>query len=227
MATKTEGIQVNIPSPDFETIQLTIVGDTPLIVHNFSNKARRQMLEVQQGKTPTKKREPKIPVNDFMGSLHWLTPEPALGKDDVEAEQIWFDAVKSGAKFGFPTNGIKAAAAITPKRTGLKIDGTDMKASFFISGATDASTFEMAEIVGPTPEMRQDMVRLNGKTADIRFRAEFKVWEIPLLVKINKHGLLTIEQVVNAINTAGFAVGIGEWRPGRGGQFGTFHVRTE
>ena len=107
------------------------------------------------------------------------------------------------------------------------LDGTDMKASFFISGATDASTFEMAEIVGPTPEMRQDMVRLNGKTADIRFRAEFKVWEIPLLVKINKHGLLTIEQVVNAINTAGFAVGIGEWRPGRGGQFGTFHVRTE
>lgn len=225
MAAIKETAPVTIVRPEFEFVEVTIVGDTPLITHNFSNKAKRQMLDSQQQKATAKKREPKIPLNDFMGSLHWLTPEPKPGVSDEDAERIWAEAVKSGARFGFPTNGIKAAAAITPKRTGQKIDGTDMKASFFIAGGTDASSFEMAEIVGPTPVMREDMVRLNGKSADIRYRAEFTEWEIPLVIKINKHGLLSIEQVINAINTAGFAVGIGEWRPGRGGQFGTFHVK--
>lgn len=225
MAVKKETAPVDILRPEFQFVEITIVGDTPLITHNFSNKAKRQMLDAQQGKATAKKREPKIPLNDFMGSLHWLTEEPKPGRSDEEAEEIWRNAVESGARFGFPTNGIKAAAAITPKRTGQKIDGTDMKASFFVAGGTEASTFEMAEIVGPTPIMREDMVRLNGRTSDLRYRAEFTTWEIPLVVKINKHGLLSIEQVINAINTAGFAVGIGEWRPGRGGQFGTFHVK--
>ena len=227
MATTKDTTPVYIAAPEFEFVEITIVGDTPLITHNFSNKAKRQMLDAQRGKATAKKREPKIPLNDFMGSLHWLTREPPLGSSDEEAEEIWAEAVRSGARFGFPTNGIKAAAAITPKRTGQKIDGTDMKASFFVAGGTDISTFEMAEIVGPTPVMREDLVRLNGKTADIRYRAEFTTWEIPLVVKINKHGLLTTEQVINAINVAGFAVGIGEWRPGRGGQFGTFHVKRD
>ena len=35
---------------------------------------------------------------------------------------------------------------------------------------------------------------------------------------------LTAEQIVNLINTGGFAVGVGEWRPEKNGQFGLFHV---
>ena len=43
------------------------------------------------------------------------------------------------------------------------------------------------------------------------------------LVKFNA-ALLSAEQVVNLFQTAGFAVGIGDWRPERNGLFGRFHV---
>jgi hypothetical protein len=42
-----------------ETIRVPIVGTTPLIVHRFSEKAKRQMLDAMQGrKTPTTAKDP-------------------------------------------------------------------------------------------------------------------------------------------------------------------------
>jgi hypothetical protein len=38
--------------------------------------------------------------------------------------------------------------------------------------------------------------------------------------------VLSAAQIVNLFNTAGFGVGIGEWRPEKDGQFGMFHVAT-
>lgn len=34
------------------------------------------------------------------------------------------------------------------------------------------------------------------------------------------------EQIVNLFNVAGFACGVGEWRPSKDGSFGTFHVES-
>ena len=38
--------------------------------------------------------------------------------------------------------------------------------------------------------------------------------------------VLSMEQIVNLFNIAGFGAGVGEWRPGSksGGSFGMFHV---
>jgi hypothetical protein len=36
--------------------------------------------------------------------------------------------------------------------------------------------------------------------------------------------VLSPEQIVNLFNTAGFAIGVGEWRPQRDGSYGMFHV---
>ena len=47
----TDAIEINKIAS--ETISVPIVGTMPLIVHNFSEKSKRQMLDAQQGrKTP-------------------------------------------------------------------------------------------------------------------------------------------------------------------------------
>ena len=81
---------------------------------------------------------------------------------------------------------------------------------------------DILPIIGE-PERRTDTVRLNGKTGDIRYRAEFKAWEVDVDVIFNK-SVITAEKLVHLLNTAGFAVGVGEWRPERNGSFGRFHV---
>ena len=84
---------------------------------------------------------------------------------------------------------------------------------------------EMAEIEG-TPEMREDMVRIGMGTADIRYRGEFKKWSTTLKIRYNKNAI-SAEQIINLINVGGFACGVGEWRPGKDGSYGMFHVARE
>ena len=85
---------------------------------------------------------------------------------------------------------------------------------------------EMVEIIGPPPSMREDVARVGMGTADLRYRGEFTPWSVELTVKFNS-GLMSAEQVVNLFETAGFAVGVGEWRPERDGPFGRFHVARD
>ena len=103
---------------------------------------------------------------------------------------------------------------------------TELRGAFFLEGDTEASNFDFAEIIGPAPVMREDMVKVGGmsKTADIRYRGEFKTWEIPLKMRINKNGKYSMEQLLNCVTMGGFVTGIGEWRPERDGQYGMFHL---
>lgn len=63
-------------------------------------------------------------------------------------------------------------------------------------------------------------------TADLRYRPEFSEWHAKLLVRYNAN-VLSESQILNLLNVAGFAVGVGEWRPEKDGQYGMFHVATE
>jgi hypothetical protein len=52
-----------------EVVRITVVGETEYISHQWSEKAKRLMLEAQQTKTRQKK-EPKNPEEDYRGSLY-------------------------------------------------------------------------------------------------------------------------------------------------------------
>lgn len=60
-------------------------------------------------------------------------------------------------------------------------------------------------------------------TADIRYRGEFQEWSALLPIQYNA-GVITKEQLANMLNMGGFAVGVGEWRPEKGGSYGMYHV---
>ena len=68
MATKkTE--EVVIRNFEQQTTKIRIVGDSPLIVHNWSEKAKKEMLDAQTGKNKTKKKPCKMPF-DEIGRAH-------------------------------------------------------------------------------------------------------------------------------------------------------------
>ena len=74
--------------------------------------------------------------------------------------------------------------------------------------------------------MREDMVRIGMGVADMRYRAEFWPWHAELEISYNTRAL-SLEQIMNLLNTAGFGVGIGEWRPERDGDKGRFHCAND
>lgn len=87
---------------------------------------------------------------------------------------------------------------------------------------------DLVEIKGSRPAMRTDFVRVgrfSQRTADIRYRAEFKEWRVDLRILYNMR-VISKEQIAHLLNLAGFSVGIGDWRPEKGGQFGMFEVGT-
>lgn len=222
MAAKAELIEIK--PIEIKKFKIKIIGDTPLIMHAWSEKAKREMLEAQQGKKKGKKKDPKNPVVDFINSMYWLTEKPDVSPemDEEECEKLFNKAIKGGAKFGFPVTAIKQAAISSAYRMGWVKNKMELRGAFFIDSDEDG----MVEIVSDTPEMREDMVRIGMGTADIRYRGEFKNWSTELTISYNTNGQHSVDTIVNIINAGGYICGIGEWRPEKDGQNGMFHVEV-
>lgn len=184
--------KIELPQLDIRTIQVRLVGDSALICHRWSEKAKKEMLDKQMGKA-TAGKAPKDPERDYAESLY---PYP-------------------GGGFGFPTIAFKNAAVSACTSLGKSITKVAARQSFHVIG-------ELVQIEGE-PRPREDMVRIGQGTADIRYRGEFPEWAVTLTIRYNAR-VLTAEQIVNLFNTAGFAVGVGEWRSEKDGSFGLFHV---
>lgn len=216
MATKKAATEViEIRPIEIKKVTIRIVGDTPLIMHAWSEKAKRMMLEAQMGVAKGKKKEAKNPVDDFIRSMYWLTPMPEDG-----TMESFEEAIENGARFGFPVTAFKQAAISAAYRMGWAKDKMSMRGAFFI----DSDENGMIEIHSDTPEMREDMVKVGMGTADIRYRGEFKNWYADLTISYNANGQYSLENIVNIINAGGYVCGVGEWRPERDGQNGMFHV---
>jgi len=243
MATKKPEEIIEIRPVEIKTVQLTIVGDSPLITHAWSAKAKRQILEKEIGATKTKAREAKNPLEDFASSMYWLTPMP-----DVFTQDSIEKALSSGAKFGFPTTAIKESAISAAFRNGWSKNKVSLMGTFFIesshhhyyAGDLDVDydkkkieiipnvmkPAELLEIHSDMPVMREDPVTVGMGAADLRYRGEFQNWSIDFTLRYNANGLYSLEQIINMINLGGFSCGIGEWRTEKSGVSGAYHVQA-
>jgi translation elongation factor EF-G len=105
MQKNKENIAIEIPELQIKQVKLKIVGDSPLIVKAFSQKAREEIAEVQQKKGKNKKEAENI-WETFINSLHWITEKPT-----EYTEKAFNEAMENGARFGFPATGIKQCIA--------------------------------------------------------------------------------------------------------------------
>jgi len=218
-----EGKQIIIPALKIQPLEIKLVCYAPgdeLIVHAWSEKAKKEML-AKQKKEAKQGKEPKDPDRDYRESLYWLesTGKVATKKGETNYYDVQRISVQDvdPAKhnlFGFKTIAFKAAAVKAANDVGIPMTVT--RRAFHVNG-------EFVQIHYDKVYMREDMVRLNGGVADLRYRGAFVNWWVLIQVELNI-GVMSSEQLVNLFNTAGFGVGVGEWRPERNGVSGRFKV---
>lgn len=216
--TKTESVGEHVSlsallskKPIFNSFKLWIVGDTPLITHAWSEKARREMLSKQVKATKAGK-EARDPQADFVSSLYEM----------------------GDGGYGFPATGVKnciLSAAHKDKgiaRTGvmaaLWINAEMVRTRPALAGAI--CDMPLLRIWGGNPEMREDMVKIGAglnKTANLAYRGQFTVWAMRVTGRFNPV-VLTAEALAFLIQESGMSEGVGEWRNSKKGMFGAFHL---
>lgn len=208
----TEEVRLSLSiKPSFKRFSIWLVGDTPLICHAWSEKARGAMLLKQvKGTKPGK--EARNPQEDFINCLY------DMGNGD----------------YGFPVTGVKkcimSAAhkdrgiARTDVMGGLWLNAEMVRTRPALAGAI--CDMPLVRIHGSQPEMREDMVRIGAglsKTANLAYRAQFTVWALKITGRFDP-ATITAEALAFLTNRAGTSSGIGEWRNERHGVFGAFHL---
>lgn len=194
---KSKNETIEIKPPEVETVIVTIVGDTPLIVHKFTEKAKKEMRDKQAKKAKQKK-------------------EARDG--DLEFEQAKYKM--ENGKDGFPALAVKQAI-IGSARFVEGLPMTILRGTVFV--LADETDTGLIEIKAKKCEKVEDMVRVGMGSSDFRYRPYYYGWSIELKIKYDK-AVLSLEQVLNLLTRAGLSQGLGDWRPERNGQNGMFHI---
>jgi hypothetical protein len=192
------GAPLVIPPINIQEFDITLRSDSSLISHRWSEKAKKEMRD-KQTKQPKTARAAKVAEDEVRASLYELP-----------------DGKNGEKRFGFPTVAFKSSAVDACSHV-EGITKVEARGAFHING-------ELAEIIGE-PTGREDMVRIGMGTADLRYRGEFKSWKTTFTIRYNKN-VLSMEQIANLFRTAGFAIGVGEWRPEKNGSHGMFSVEA-
>lgn len=208
MMTKNNGTTAVAATPDevpairleriaAETIIVPIIGTTPLITHRFSEKAKRQMLDAMQGrKTPKQAKDP-----------------------EAEYEAARYRLPDGGD--GLPVIAFKAAT-VGGARFYHGVTMTQIKQFLFVRGEVGVDGQSLARIVGE-PRLREDVVRVGRGGTDLRYRPEYTEWRTSLTVTYVT-AALDRNSVLSLIDAGGMGVGVGEWRPEKDGDFGTYRI---
>lgn len=195
MAESTASIGV----PDFgiTVAHVPVTGQTPLITHNWSEKAKQQMRDKQGGKARTKK-EPKEPKEEFEAARYLLDD----GRD------------------GFPAAGFKAAI-VSGARLMEGITLTMLKQAIYVIGEGGD---QLIPIEAGEPEMREDTPRIAQGTTDLRYRPQYWPWSAVLPIRFVETAI-SLDAIVTLVKAGGMS-GVGEWRPSAPksltGSYGTF-----
>lgn len=195
-ATSEVVAQIQISRIAAETLRVPILGTTPLIVHRFSEKAKRQMLDAMQGKKTPK--QPKNPDADYESAFYRFP---------------------DGSPDAFPSSAFKLATVEASRFYGKDVTKVGLRQFVFVFGE---GRHEFVRIQGD-PTMREDVVRVGRGGTDLRYRPEFTDWRTVLEVTYVTSAL-TRDSVLSLIDAAGMGVGVGEWRPEKDGTFGTYRI---
>ena len=208
----TDSVRLSLSSkPQFKAFSVWLVGDTPLITHAWSEKARREMLQKQVKATKGGK-EARDPQADFVSSLYEM----------------------GDGGYGFPAMGVKncilsaahkdKGVARSAVMSALWLNAEMVRTRPALAGAI--CDMPLLRIHGGEPEMREDMVKIGAglnKTANLAYRGQFTVWAMRIGGRFNAT-VLTAEALAFLIQESGMSSGLGEWRNERKGMFGAFHL---
>jgi hypothetical protein len=208
-----KAVSFNIPEIKLENFKLYLIGTAPLIVHAFPEKARKQMLDKQMkvAKGGRDARDPLAEVED----AKYILPD---------------------GRHGFPAVAFKACAVTactslsdvtkTAARQAFRVKGLGMDAKGVIDGSFVRTA--LVPLIAHEPTVREDVVRLSGigRTPEMRYRPEYSIWGVELDIVLNPQ-VISAGQLGSMFQAAGHGVGVGDYRPERDGDCGTFDVVSE
>ena len=189
---------IKIKAIETKKYRFGIVGITPLIQHKWSSKAMKMMRMT----AAQRKKQPKVERN----------PEEEAAACVYQTDD---------GQVGFPLLAFKASL-ISAAHKDLGIEKTVVKKAFFVPCADSNNVVPMT---ASDPIVREDVVTIGTNQTDLRYRPEFNEWKATIECQIDS-SMLTIGDVLNLVNRAGFGIGIGEWRPEKGGEYGRFDIDT-
>lgn len=185
-----------------QLLVVDVIGTSPLLMHRFSEKAKRMMADKQQKKSPSAKKA-KDQAQECRDATYFM--------DDGQTPAL-------------PALSFKLAAVNACRYAGLKM--TDAVGAFFVNGTyVEREGQEMVPLSYGEMVEREDVVRLAGKTADLRYRPEFRNWSVRLEATVFPNAL-SVEEFLTLLALAGEHVGVGDWRPQRRGTFGRFRIAS-
>jgi hypothetical protein len=200
---------------EWKAFDFWIVGDTPLIVHAWSAKAKEEILQKQVRAYKATGRDPRDPQQDYENAFYRISPD----------------------EYGFPAMAVKnCIVSAAHKDKGIPQTLVQralfVKAPFYqirpaLAGAT--CNMPLFKVYGSDPIMREDMGRIGSglkKTAALIYRPSFDTWAMRVRGRYNS-AVLNDEILAALVEESGYSAGIGEWRNERKGVFGAFHLGTD
>jgi len=206
--TKESPEVVTIQPPNFEVLEVRMIGTAPLMQAKFSKKAE-MMAAMAEGSTAKKGK--KRTARDF-------------DRDMREAMHV-----SSDGWIGHPASAIRNACIDVCRMVGFKM--THAKMSIFIeSDGLDATEGQpLVRLIASEPERSELPARNANGSVDIRVRPMWRKWEMRPRIRFDRDQF-TPSDVINLISRAGIQVGIGEGRPfskmSNGLDMGTWEVKT-
>ena len=179
-------------------VVVPVKSTSSLIMHKWSEKAKQMMRDKQQKGVKTKNREIRVPEEEAMQATYTTVD------GDVGLPALAFKASLIGAAH----KDIGIEKTLVRKALFIRCDDPNMVIPFSDSAE---------------PSIREDMVRVGAGSSDLRYRPEFTYWKAEIEFELDGE-LLQPKDLLCLVSRAGFGVGICEWRPEKGGEFGRYEI---
>lgn len=211
MAKAKAGVELKPINRRLVTVRL--VGVSPLITHKWSEKAKRQIREKQQEGKKTKARDLREPEQEAKDATYWCDEERTIpGVPAVAIKAAVIEAAHND--LGFPKTLLRKSMFIYPMGREVIIP---------LESTNGSKSPKSKAVNAPEGECTEDVVRVGQGSTDLRYRPYFFDWAITTQWEVDAD-LLQVQDLITLLDRAGFGVGICEWRPEKGGEYGRFLV---
>lgn len=192
MATKKTD-DITIKAPKFETVEFTINGTAPLVIHRFSAKVKEQMkqkMETGKAASSKKNREAKL-TDDSFQEARYFSPE---GWDGFHAASVRNALISACRLVGFKMTLAKLSLFIVQ-------DGWDAQ----------EPQIPLVRIYGDAIK-QEDIARVETGQPYVTVRAAYHNWSAKIRIRWDADQF-TKDDVANLLTRVGMQVGLGEGRP--------------
>jgi len=189
--TKDAVERIVIAAPNFQTIKVGILGESPYVQHAFSQKTQ-EMMEARMEAGSTAKKGRIRPARDF--------------KEDFKNAQH----ISRQGWNGIPAPAFRSACIDVCRMVGFQMTRAKMSI-FIIADGNDKSDGQPLVKIEGKPVMFKAGVRLADGSPDVRSRPIWHEWRATLTVRYDGDQF-TAQDIVNLIDRAGQQVGVGEGR---------------